>query len=261
MASDSPMKANPMTHTSINALVRSPRRLLALAILPVAATSLALFAGGCKVANTALRADFVDFNSIIQGNQTQQMLLNLVRMHYRETPLFMQAGALTASYESSIGGLESAVADGPAHLVCRVGDERGVRGCEFGRRAVVATGNNDRRCAVGEERVGDKLVKPRRLMKVRRWNLRAANEHDCRGIGQHRVARGGERVHRGVAAHETDVEALNGARKSKRCDQVRVDTWRFKAGARCGDDVGHFAWRDRRASERLRFLFRLVRIV
>ncbi len=108
MTSDSPLKANPMTHTSINALIHSPRRLLALAILPVAATSLALFGGGCKVANTALRADFVDFNSIIQGNQTQQMLLNLVRMHYRETPLFMQAGALTASYESSIGGNSTA---------------------------------------------------------------------------------------------------------------------------------------------------------
>ena len=56
---------------------------------------------GCQVANQSLRADFIDFNAILQGNQTQQMLLNLVRMRYRETPLFLQAGSLTASYESS----------------------------------------------------------------------------------------------------------------------------------------------------------------
>jgi hypothetical protein len=63
---------------------------------------------GCQVANQALRADFTDFNTILQSNQTQQMLLNLVRMHYRETPLFMQAGSLTASYESSISADSSA---------------------------------------------------------------------------------------------------------------------------------------------------------
>lgn len=63
---------------------------------------------GCKVANLALRADFTDFNTILQGNQSQQMLLNLVRMRYRETPLFMQAGSLTASYESSISADSSA---------------------------------------------------------------------------------------------------------------------------------------------------------
>ena len=63
-----------------------------------------LAAGGCSVANEAIRSDFTDFNSIIQFNQTQQMLLNLVRLHYRETPLFLQAGALSASYESQAGG-------------------------------------------------------------------------------------------------------------------------------------------------------------
>ena len=63
-----------------------------------------LAAGGCSVANEAIRSDFTDFNSIIQFNQTQQMLLNLVRLHYRETPLFLQAGALSASYESQAAG-------------------------------------------------------------------------------------------------------------------------------------------------------------
>jgi len=80
------------------------RRSFAIASLMtvIAATS------GCQVANQSLRADFIDFNEIIQGNQTQQMLLNLVRMRYRETPLFLQAGSLTASYESSFSADSSA---------------------------------------------------------------------------------------------------------------------------------------------------------
>ena len=74
----------------------------ALLVASIAVTS------GCQIANQSLRADFVDFNAILQGNQTQQMLLNLVRMRYRETPLFLQAGSLTASYESSFSADSSA---------------------------------------------------------------------------------------------------------------------------------------------------------
>ena len=59
---------------------------------------------GCAVANNAIRSDFADYNAIIQYTQTQQMLLNIVRMHFCETPLFLQAGGLTASYESTVGG-------------------------------------------------------------------------------------------------------------------------------------------------------------
>ena len=77
----------------------APRGLLATALLT------AVFcASGCAVSNQALRADFTDFNNIIQYNQSQQMLLNLVRLHYREPPMFLQAGSLLASYSSAIGG-------------------------------------------------------------------------------------------------------------------------------------------------------------
>jgi len=62
---------------------------------------------GCSVANQAIRADFTEHNTIIHFNQEQQMLLNLVRLHYRETPLFLQAGALSASYESHAGASAS----------------------------------------------------------------------------------------------------------------------------------------------------------
>jgi len=61
---------------------------------------LVLALGGCTAANQLIRADFVDYNALIQFNQAQQMLLNLVRLHYREAPLFLQAGSLSAAYES-----------------------------------------------------------------------------------------------------------------------------------------------------------------
>ena len=59
-----------------------------------------LIVSGCSVATNAIRSDFPDYNGIIQFNQTQQMVLNLVRMHYRESPVFLQAGSVTAAYES-----------------------------------------------------------------------------------------------------------------------------------------------------------------
>ena len=63
--------------------------------------ALAMICGGCSVASHAIKSDFTTYNSIIQFNQSQQMLMNLVRLHYRESPSFLQAGSLTASYEST----------------------------------------------------------------------------------------------------------------------------------------------------------------
>ena len=92
----------------MNTSMHRPSRISPGLIAAVLSAATIAASSGCRVANQALRADFTDFNAILQGNQTQQMLLNLVRMHYRETPLFMQAGSLTASYENSVSGNSSA---------------------------------------------------------------------------------------------------------------------------------------------------------
>jgi hypothetical protein len=60
--------------------------------------------GGCAVANRAIQTDFTAFNTTIQYNQSQQMLLNIVRLHFRESVEFLQAASLSASYESTAGG-------------------------------------------------------------------------------------------------------------------------------------------------------------
>lgn len=75
---------------------------------------LPLILNGCMVSNNAIRSDFNDFNTILHYNQTQQILLNLVRIHFRESTMFLQASSLTASYESSGGANIGAIIEAPA---------------------------------------------------------------------------------------------------------------------------------------------------
>ena len=85
--------------------------------LLLACCSLAALAG-CQAEKRALRADFADYNAILQQNQSEQMLLNLVRMHYREVPFFMKAGTLTASYDNSVSaGVDATLQEGEQSLV------------------------------------------------------------------------------------------------------------------------------------------------
>jgi len=77
-----------------------------------------LASSGCQVAKQTLRADFTDFNTIIQRSQNEQMLLNLVRMRFREAPLFLQAGSLTASYENTVSaGADATAQQGDQSLI------------------------------------------------------------------------------------------------------------------------------------------------
>jgi hypothetical protein len=72
------------------------RGLLLVGLLATVATL------GCAVPNRAIRSSYTGYNETIQFNQNQQMLLNLVRLKYRESPLFLKVGALSASYTSQV---------------------------------------------------------------------------------------------------------------------------------------------------------------
>jgi hypothetical protein len=85
--------------------------------LLLACCSLAALAA-CQAEKRALRNDFADYNAILQHNQSEQMLLNIVRMHYREVPFFMKAGTLTASYDTSVStGVDATLQEGEQSLV------------------------------------------------------------------------------------------------------------------------------------------------
>ena len=69
------------------------RAVLLLALLPLC---------GCAIGSKAIRGNYNSYNQTIAINQNQQMLLNLVRLKYRETPVFLKVGALSTSYDFSL---------------------------------------------------------------------------------------------------------------------------------------------------------------
>lgn len=65
----------------------------------VLCTAALLAVTGCTSATTrSIRASYAGYNQTIAYNQNQQMLLNLVRLRYRELPLFLKVGALSSSF-------------------------------------------------------------------------------------------------------------------------------------------------------------------
>ena len=52
----------------------------------------------------SIRHNYSTYNQTIHYNQSQQMLLNLVRMRYRESPLFLKVGAVSVSYNFELTG-------------------------------------------------------------------------------------------------------------------------------------------------------------
>lgn len=73
---------------------------------PVVASSLvlSLALSGCTVAPKSIKRNYTTYNHTIHFNQSQQMLLNLVRLRYRESPTFMKVGAVSTSYSFDVSG-------------------------------------------------------------------------------------------------------------------------------------------------------------
>jgi hypothetical protein len=66
---------------------------------------LLLVACGCTTATTkAINSTYAGYNQTIAHNQNQQMLLNLVRLRYRELPMFLKVGALSSSFAFEMQG-------------------------------------------------------------------------------------------------------------------------------------------------------------
>jgi hypothetical protein len=63
---------------------------------------------GCALGPTALRASRTPYNEVIQHTTQEQLLLNLVRLRYREVPMFLEVGSVSAQFvfdeSADIGG-------------------------------------------------------------------------------------------------------------------------------------------------------------
>lgn len=65
---------------------------------------LTLACGCAAVPNKSIRTSYAMYNQTIAFNQSQQMLLNLVRLRYREMPMFLKVGALSSSFNFEVRG-------------------------------------------------------------------------------------------------------------------------------------------------------------
>jgi hypothetical protein len=64
-----------------------------------------MMATGCvSIPDRAIRTSYATYNQTIAFNQSQQMLLNLVRLRYRELPMFLKVGALSSSFNFEVHG-------------------------------------------------------------------------------------------------------------------------------------------------------------
>jgi hypothetical protein len=67
-----------------------------------------MLSSGCALGPSAIQASRVPYNEVIQRTTSEQLLLNLVRLRYREAPLFLEVGNVTTQFTFS----QSAGVDG-----------------------------------------------------------------------------------------------------------------------------------------------------
>lgn len=87
-----------------------PRRLLSS--LTILAT---LAAAGCMSGPTAFRQSHALHNTALRARIDEELLLNLVRLRYRDSPLFLQVGSIVSQFENSRSlGVTGTLPDGAA---------------------------------------------------------------------------------------------------------------------------------------------------
>lgn len=69
---------------------------------------------GCVLGPTALDVSRVRYNQAIQRTTSEQLLLNLVRLQYRESPLFLGVGSVSAQFQfKESASLSGTIREGP----------------------------------------------------------------------------------------------------------------------------------------------------
>lgn len=113
-----------------------------------AAIACCLATAGC-MGSWALRGTRLHYNESFSHTSSQEMLLNLVRMRYGETPTFLDLPSITNAPEASLNGTGAQEADAPL---------QGVFGGDFGLSDDAVLGYQPRR----GDNLAESLVKPLR---------------------------------------------------------------------------------------------------
>jgi len=86
----------------------------ALRGVTIGVTAAILAMSGCVLGPTALQVSRVRYNEVIQQTRKEQMLLNLVRLQYREEPLFLDVGSVATQFTfAESAGLGADINEGP----------------------------------------------------------------------------------------------------------------------------------------------------
>jgi len=104
------------------------------------------FAAGCQVGPSALRIGQAEYNEAIQDTAARQLLLNLVRLKYRESPVVLDVGSISAQFEiNQSAGIAGHLVENVGQSVRNVSSELGfagdVRNGSFGTDAGRLTGH------------------------------------------------------------------------------------------------------------------------
>jgi len=80
----------------------------------VLAACVSAFLCGCVAGPAALQASRVRYNEVIQATTAEQLLLNLVRLQYREAPLFLEVGSVSAQFAfKTTADVDGSIQEGP----------------------------------------------------------------------------------------------------------------------------------------------------
>jgi hypothetical protein len=84
----------------------------------VLAALLVLGSSGCRlIGPTTIDVSRVRYNSVIQSTGNEQMLLNLVRLRYSDTPFFLEVASVSTAFEFTAGGSLGVSIDPTSYLL------------------------------------------------------------------------------------------------------------------------------------------------
>jgi hypothetical protein len=85
-------------HTRVKTFTRGRNRCPALQILCLGCLALLATAGCTSLGATILRGERVNYNLALQQTNDEQLLLNLVRLKYRDTPIFLEVNSIATQF-------------------------------------------------------------------------------------------------------------------------------------------------------------------
>jgi hypothetical protein len=110
-----------VAHVRVNTLTQGRHRCLALQMLGFGCLALLVTEGCTSLGATILRGERINYNLALQYTSDEQMLLNLVRLKYRDTPIFLEVNSIATQFSFDTSGQAGADLQANANDLFRLG--------------------------------------------------------------------------------------------------------------------------------------------